>query len=221
MNSSWNTTKERSSYHFDPRTMDPRYDTVNYLGSFAPVWDSELEKIIADSKSATWRTRGNPSKQSRPEEELAAEDHDLEQFGYGADYEISNLNWEMPPILQRLSQRFGLDDTMARIHVQMPGQVWNLHLDKLEKWNPQNPDSIARYMIQLTDWQPGHYWSYGNYQHTGWLAGDVTTFDWQNVPHSTANAGHTPRVTLQVTGIVTEHTRNFLRELRARSPYPL
>jgi hypothetical protein len=86
-------------------------------------------------------------------------------------------------------------------------------MDKLEKWNKEDPSTVSRYMIQLTDWQPGHFWSYGNYLFTGWTAGDVTTFDWQNVPHSTANAGHSPRVTLQVTGIRTARTQEFLKTL--------
>jgi hypothetical protein len=116
---------------------------------------------------------------------------------------------------------FGLDDAMTRIHVQVPGQVWNLHLDKLEKWNPENPDSVLRVQIQLTDWEPGQFWSYGNYHHSMWSAGDVTTFNWQHVPHATANAGLEPRVTLQVTGVQTERTRDFLRVLRSRSPYQL
>ena len=103
----------------------------------------------------------------------------------------------------------------------MPGQVWNLHLDKLEKWNPNNPDSVSRYQIQLTNWEPGHFWSYGNYIHSGWRAGDVTTFDWKNVPHSTANAGHGPRVTLQVTGIDTEQTQAFLFKLSDNNPFDL
>jgi hypothetical protein len=72
---------------------------------------------------------------------------------------------------------------------------------------------VVRYFVQLTDWQPGHFWSYGNYMWSGWRAGDVSTFDWLNVPHSTANAGHTPRATLQVTGIITDQTRAFLSEL--------
>jgi hypothetical protein len=42
----------------------------------------------------------------------------------------------------------------------------------------------------------------------------VTTFDWQNVPHSTANAGFHPRVTLQITGIITDKTKQFLKELK-------
>jgi hypothetical protein len=220
MTSSWEQTRLRSSYHFDHRRIDPLYDTVIYCGSFAPVWQKELEKIIADSKSVTWRTRGDPNK-SRPESELAAEEFDLERTGYGKDYEVTNLNWNIPPVLQRISNLFALEDALTRIHVQQPGQVWNYHLDKLEKWAPDAPDSVHRYMIQLTDWEPGHYWNYGNYTHQGWSAGDVTTFDWQNVPHATANAGHNPRVTLQATGVATESTRSFLRVLRSRSPYKL
>lgn len=220
MNSSWEQTKQRSRYHFDPERMDPLYDTVTHCGTFAPCWAQELDKIITDSRAVTWRTRGSPDK-PRPESELAAEEYDLEQQGYGTDYEVTNLNWEVPSVLQRIANLFRLEDMMARIHVQMPGQVWNYHLDKLEKWAPQDPDSVHRYMIQLTDWEPGHYWNYGNYTHQGWRAGDVTTFDWQNVPHATANAGHNPRVTLQVTGVATDRTREFLRNLRSKSPYHL
>jgi hypothetical protein len=220
MISSWDETKKRSRYHFDAKKIDPQYDTVITLGQFVPCWQTELTEIVEQSRSATWRTRGQAGK-SRPESELAAEEHDLERAGYDRDHKISNLNWNIPPVLGRIADLFALDDTMTRIHVQMPGQVWNLHLDKLEKWNPADPDSVLRVQIQLTDWAPGQYWSYGNYQHSMWSAGDVTTFDWQNVPHATANASLEPRVTLQVTGIQTEQTRNFLRVLRSRSPYQL
>jgi hypothetical protein len=220
MKSSWDETKKRTRYHYDNKKIDPLYDTVTNLGNFVPCWQQELDKIIKKSKSATWRTRGQAGK-SRPEEELVAEEYDLERAGYGKNYKITNLNWDIPPVLQRISDLFGLDDAMTRIHVQVPGQVWNLHLDKLEKWNPENPDSVLRVQIQLTDWEPGQFWSYGNYHHSMWSAGDVTTFNWQHVPHATANAGLEPRVTLQVTGVQTERTRDFLRVLRSRSPYQL
>jgi hypothetical protein len=220
MKSSWDETKKRTRYHYDNKKIDPLYDTVTNLGNFVPCWQQELDKIIKKSKSATWRTRGQAGK-SRPEAELAAEEYDLERAGYGKNYTITNLNWDIPPVLQRISDLFGLDDAMTRIHVQMPGQVWNLHLDKLEKWAPDKPDSVLRVQIQLTDWEPGQFWSYGNYHHSMWSAGDVTTFNWQHVPHATANAGLEPRVTLQVTGVQTERTRDFLRVLRSRSPYQL
>ena len=212
MISSWDTTKPRSQYHFNSTKIDPKYDTVIRLGQFTPNWDKELAEVIATAQPATWRTRGQAGN-SRPEEELAAEEYDLEREGYVKEYVITHLNWNIPDKFQRIADMFVMDDAMTRIHVQQPGEVWNLHLDKLEKWNPDNPDSVLRAQIQLTDWQPGHFWSYGNYTHSGWRAGDVTTFDWQNVPHSTANAGHTARVTLQVTGIRTPATDAFLELL--------
>jgi hypothetical protein len=218
MKSSWESTKQRSTYHFDNFKFDPEVDKVTRLGQFEPTWQTELEKIIADSKTVTWRTRGKIGKE-RSDEELASEDYDLELTGYGKDYEISNLNWELSPVLERLVKRFALQDGQARIHVQLPGQMWNLHLDKLEKFDREHPENVVRIQVQLTDWQPGQFWSYGNYLHSGWTAGDVTTFDWRNIPHSTANAGHHPRVTLQITGVLTDASREFLRALGSKSPY--
>lgn len=222
MNSSWEQTKQRSRYHFDPERMDPLYDTVTYLGQFSPNWQAELHDIIKQSKPATWATRGYKGEGvPPPREDLAAEEYDLERIGVDKDSTVSNIGWSIPPVLQRISNLFGLADPMNRLHVQWPGQVWTQHIDKLQKWAPEDPDSVMRIMIQLTDWQPGHFWSYGNYTHQGWKAGDVTTFDWQNVPHSTANAGHVPRVTFQITGVITDQTRDFIRKLRSRSPYTL
>jgi hypothetical protein len=190
------------------------------LGKIVADYSEDVKHAIESAKPATWRTRGAVGK-TRPEEELAAEDYDLEQFGYGKDYQITHLNWEITPNLKKISELFGLSDCMERIHVQMPGEVWNLHLDKLEKWNPEQPYTVMRIVIQLTDWEQGHFWSYGNYIHQQWHAGEVSTFDWHNLPHSTANAGHNPRVTLQLTGVVTEKTTEFLSRLKRFDNYTL
>jgi hypothetical protein len=217
--SAWETTKGKSKYHFDNATIDPKYDTVNYLGNILPFWQNDLKNIIETARAATWRTRGKDFTKGRPEEELASEDYDMERGGYGKDYIISNLSYELTENLERIGNWFALDGNLPRIHVQIPGQVWNLHIDKLQKWCPEDPDRIVRIFIQLTDWQPGQFWNYGNFMYTGWKAGDVTTFDWQNVPHATANASYDPRVTLQLTGLVTDKTRDFLRVLGSKSPY--
>jgi hypothetical protein len=222
MKSSWHETQARSRYHFDPERMDPLYDTVTHLGQFAPCWQEELKDIIEQARPATWATRGYKGEGvPPPREDLEAEEYDLERIGADTNMIVSDIGWNVPPVLQRISALFGFDDVMNRLHVQWPGQVWTQHIDKLQKWCPEDPDRVMRVMIPLTDWRPGHFWSYGNYTHQGWRAGDVTTFDWQNVPHSTANAGHEPRVTFQITGVVTEQTRDFLRRLRSRSPYTL
>jgi hypothetical protein len=213
--SNWEITKRRSQYHFDNNTMDARWDTVQHLGHITPEWTEELSDAITKSTPVTWRTRGRDSDPlKRASEEYDQEDYDLEQQGYGHDYVVTNLNYDLAPVFQHIANQFGLEKSMARIHVQHPGQVWNLHLDKLEKWMPADPTQVVRYFVQLTDWHQGHFWSYGNYMWSGWHAGDVSTFDWMHVPHSTANAGHSPRATLQITGIKTQETDKFLNNLK-------
>ncbi len=202
MKSSWEITRTRSQYHFDTDKIDPRWDTVKLVKQLENTWADELAKVIEDSNPVTWRTRGKSDDPlQRASEEYDQEEYDLERIGMSKDYVLTNLNYQLTPELQRIADSFNLDNSMARLHVQWPGQVWNLHIDKLEKWMPEDPARVERYFVQLTDWQQGHFWSFGNYTWQNWRAGDVVTFDWLNVPHSTANAGHSPRVTLQVTGV--------------------
>lgn len=214
MKSNWELTKQRSQYHFDTNQLIPYWDGVQKLGYIAPNWKIELAEAIEQAKPVTWRTRGNPNdKKIRSTEEHDLEEYDLESYGMDKNYIVTNMNYNLAPVFQNIADQFCLEDSMARIHVQYPGQVWNLHLDKLEKWMPEDPSKVVRYFIQLTDWQMGHFWNYGNYMWSGWGAGDVSTFDWINVPHSTANAGHVPRATLQITGIKTDKTQEMLNEL--------
>lgn len=215
MKSSWELTQSRSQYHFDTTQMDPRWDTVQHVGHITPNWDAALAQAIQQSKPVTWRTRSRDNDPlKRAGEEYDQEEYDLELHGYSRDHIVTNLNYDLAPEFQHIADQFALERCMARVHVQQPGQTWNLHLDKLEKWMPADPSQVVRYFVQLTDWQPGHFWSFGNYMWSGWRAGDIVTFDWWNVPHSTANAGHVPRATLQLTGIKTADTQQYLAKLQ-------
>lgn len=211
MISNWELTKQRSQYHFDTERLDPKWDTVEKLGRIVPCWEVELASAIEQAQPVTWRTRGKPGDEKvRSNEEHDREEYDLESYGMDKNYIVTNMNYDIAPVFQNIADQFCLEDSMARIHVQLPGQVWNLHLDKLEKWMPSDPNKVVRYFVQLNNWQMGHFWNYGNYMWSGWRAGDVSTFDWLNVPHSTANAGHVARATLQITGIKTSKTQDML-----------
>ena len=216
MKSAWEFTKERSKYHFDTTKMDSRWDAAHVIGKFSGEWEQDVANIVEQSKPANWETRGFKGEGVMvPKPELADEEYDLERVGIDPKVTITNLAWKLPPVLQAMSDKFGLKDCMERIHVQRPGEVWNLHIDKLQKWAPEKPETVSRYFVQLTDWQPGQFWEYGNYHWNQWRAGDVSTFDWANIPHSTANAGHHPRVTFQLTGVRTPRTEEFLEYLRS------
>ena len=214
MISSWDTTKEKSKYHFDNFKNDPQVDKVIKLGRIIADYSEDVKQAVETAKPATWETRGYKGEGVLPpREDLIAEEYDLERAGVDPKSIITHMNWKLTPNLKKISDLFGLDDCMERIHIQMPGEAWTMHIDKLQKWAPEEPWRVMRIMIALNDWEPGHFWSYGNYQHQQWRAGDVTTFDWQNIPHCTANAGHNPRVTFQLTGIITEKTNDFLKRL--------
>lgn len=214
MKSSWDITKASSTYHFDSQRVDTVQDVMAYLGHIEPTWTADLANIIENSRPSTWETRGYRGQgRDIPQADLAAEEYDIERVGADPKMIITNLNWSIPQSLRQISARFALEDCMERIHVQWPGQVWNLHLDKLQKWQPDDPSKVMRFFIQLTDWQPGQFWEYGNYHWNQWRAGNVSTFDWPNIPHCTANAGHHPRVTFQLTGVRTAETLAFLATL--------
>jgi hypothetical protein len=215
MKSNWEQTKRRSRYHFDPARRDQAHEVITHLGHFAPIWLDDIEEIVTNATPATWATRGYKGEGlAIAPADLEAEEYDLERVGMARDSVITHLNWHLPPSLQITADSFGLEDAMYRIHVQQPGEVWNLHIDKLQKWNPEDEVNVMRIFVQLTDWQPGQFWEYGNYHWNQWRAGDVTTFDWLNTPHSTANAGHHARVTFQLTGCATAKTREFLQIMK-------
>jgi hypothetical protein len=214
MISNWETSKAKSTYHFDPTIEDNSQDVAVYLGQLEPNWQSEIAAIVEQSTPATWASRGYKGEGvAPPRDDLLSEEYDLERFGYGKDYTITHLSWAIPEVLQKHVDAFGLGDCMARLHIQKPGEVWNLHLDKLGKWCPEDPTKVMRIFIQLTDWQNGQFWEFGNFHWNQWGAGEVITFDWQNMPHCTANAGMHPRVTLQLTGIRTDKTDAYIASL--------
>jgi hypothetical protein len=223
MKSNWERSKSKSTYHFDPKQIDPSETAIQYLGNIKPTWLEDLTDMIDNSRPATWALLGASDNKSSlpqdltsaPKSDLASKEFDLTNNGMSKDMVLTNLNWHIPDSLRRISDAVGLQDGMDRVHVQMPGDIWNLHIDKLQRWNPDNPETVMRIMIQLTDWQPGQFWEYGNYHYNHWRAGDVTTFDWINMPHCTANAGYNPRITFQLTGIRTGKTMDWLAQLPA------
>lgn len=207
MESNWEIQKAKSSYHFDNTTNDLEHDTVIRLGSFIGDWKKEVDSAISSARPATWRDR---SKSKRPNKLVDAEEYDLEQAGADPKMIFSHLEYNLAPIFQKMVDTVGLSNDESRVHVQWPGQVFIKHIDKLEKVNPEDPTKVMRVMVMLTDWDQGHFNQYGNFTYQGWKAGEIHTFDWKNVPHSSANAGLTPRVSLLTTGIITDRTKTFL-----------
>lgn len=220
--SSWDWCVDNSTYHFDNNHADVPGEWFTLLGRFDGNWAKEVEQ--AQGKPITWATRkfySNDDDTVSPM--LAQEENDLRTTGAPVDLQLTDAVFDISafPTLTRMSEYFGIEDAKIRMHYQQPGQMFNIHIDKLQERSPDNVESIIRMSIMLTDWEPGQFYSYGTYTYSNWKAGDIHIFDWGNVPHATANASRSMRPVLQVTGLKTDKTRALLAAATPDTVYTL
>lgn len=130
----------------------------------------------------------------------------------------SNIN---DTLLQQINNLFKLRDSTVDLDIQKPNQVSPFVKDNLDYYNPDQPFTIKKIFIHLTDWQPGHFYCFDKDIHTGWRAGDVYTVDWHNSYYASANAGNTDRIILNLSGIITEESNEFLTRLKRFDTYRL
>ena len=218
--SSWDWTVAHSDYHFDDTIQDKPGDWFEVIGRFEGDWKEERDRLVKATHPVNWSTRKHFAQKKKDPEMLSQEEYDIQQAGGDPKGLIlTNKNnfskWDEYPKLQSMMDYFalttdGVSLVKQQAHIQMTGQMFNMHIDKLWDRCPEDPERVVRITIMLDDWQPGHFYMYGNCMYDRWSAGDVHIFDWSNVPHCTANASSHPRAVLQMTGLKTERTRAIL-----------
>jgi hypothetical protein len=220
--SSWQWCVDHSRYHFNNFKIDQPGEWFQVLGRFEGNWADEV--ALAQGKPITWATRkfyNNDDDTVSPM--LEQEENDLRNTGAPVDLKLTDAVFDISacPTLTRMSEYFAIEDAKIRMHYQQPGQMFNLHIDKLQERCPDDPERVIRMSIMLTDWEPGQFYLYGTTTYSHWRAGDVHIFDWANVPHATANASRSMRPVLQVTGLKTDRTRQLLEQAGPSVLYPL
>ena len=218
-------TKSRSKWHFDTK----RKPMIG-LDSYLPVcrFNVDFSHAIAEcmprARASSWGTRNNFNKDIADQGlySASAEEQDLIRAGADPHAEVFNRTAaEDIEIFQKISDCLGMDDSMIKFHNQTTGQMLHTHIDNFaarpERENSfkvtdmdREPDTMRRFAIMLADWQLGQIFQIGNANWTQWRAGDCITWEWQDMPHSTANMGWWDRPMLQITGKVTDKTRWLL-----------
>ena len=220
--SSWQWCVDHSNYHFDNRRVEKTGEWFQVLGRFVGNWTHEVSQ--AQGQPITWATRKFYSTDDDTVSPmLAQEQNDLRNTGVPVDLQLTDAVFDISscPTLTKMSNYFGIEDPKIRMHFQQPGQMFNLHIDKLQERCPDNPERVIRMSVMLTDWEPGQFYLYGTTTYSRWRAGDVHIFDWANVPHATANASRSMRPVLQVTGLKTPRTREMLKVAGPLVTYPV
>jgi hypothetical protein len=220
-----------SAYHFDPDRIDPRYDSVVGLGHFEGDWSDEVAAAVEASKPVSFASRGNTEantylnpppahanfKQDENHYQLEKAWFDNTDIDYD-DTIVINKTSHIGPKIQKMLDMFQFTGPLHyTVHCQLSGQVFPYHIDffhRRSRLKDQPQDKIIRVMVMLTDWEPGHFISYGNHVFTRWKAGDFHTFSHADTPHSTANAAYNPRVMLLITGVKSDATEEFLYKAR-------
>ena len=220
-----------SDYHFDPFRAD---QPLNIIGHFTGAdWMPEVERLEQEAKRFGF---GECCVNHKPGDvnyqfDLAATD----EQNYSQEHVFVDrigtpaINRKSAPILYQMVDWFELEagTISPRLHIQRPGQVFPIHVDGLTSYRRNSaeradmyshPDSWTRVQIQLKDWIWGHFWGVGNQVWAQWKAGEIMYHPWWIYPHGTANAGFSPRYSLQITGKTTEATREKLTRSKLTIP---
>lgn len=230
-----------------------RTEFVNYLGlyksnksanDFIKIdsiqkenYDAELIKIHSDIEliQETWNNQSvnaiekSVAKQGQRQLDIM-QGQKTEKLlaGYKPDqpmYRVNNCSTDS--YFYELADTLGLKNSLARYHVQFPGEVTAWHTDIFspshEFLNENQTDlsdesvgrdkNIRRLMIALEDWQPGQFLLFGNTPWLNWSAGDVIYWDY-GVPHGSANMGYAPRVSVSITGQITDQFTKLCNHAR-------
>jgi hypothetical protein len=227
--SSWQWTVDNSDYHFDYTRHDQPGEWFTQLGKYSGEWTQELETLMEASNPITWRSRKisphylNKDGTYEQSNMIDQEEADLENTGIDKNLVLTDVieKEDLPPVFERMYKVFGLEDPWVRLHLQQPGQMFNLHIDKLYDRYPEDPSQVVRIVVNLTDWEPGQFYAYGTYNMSHWSSGDIHMFDWQNIPHATANCSRSIRPTMMMTGVKTKLTEEVLANTTPTSIYSI
>lgn len=126
-------------------------------------------------------------------------------------------------IEKTIKNALSLDCVHLTIRNQKPGMVYAWHFDGMKNYyhnvwikNYPNKNMLLfnrkslwtyekyipqRFFIPLDDWHPGQLFQLGSTLWQGWKAGDILWYNWQTLPHATANASMYDRPMLVITGL--------------------
>lgn len=205
MDSNWEIGKKLSNYHFNKWQDEVPNSTHKVVGKFTGDWSGELETIYANMTPVTWAARWDEYGKVDPRRNLKeAELNDLRNSGADPDMHMYQGLKTLGPKMIKMVECLELDTASYKLQIQKTGDMVVTHFDKHYEFDDET--QTRRFLIALTDWEQGQFVNFGNDIWQQWRSGDIATFEWINVPHSTANASFYLRPFLQVTGVMTEKT---------------
>lgn len=229
--SRWQHTQSQSKWHFDntkpPSIGEDSYTPIaQFSGAFAEACAQANAGLIANTWAAE-HTRPWLIESNNLRSKITPDQADLIRAGADKDGEIyDRAPGDHIELFQQITHWLGMEMNIIKYHVQRTGQYVVTHIDNyappgVDNWHwlqrscgitefTDRTVQIRRFAIMLSDWQLGQVFQVGNAAWQQWRAGDCITWEWNDVPHATANLGWHPRPMLQITGAETDRTREIV-----------
>jgi len=208
MDSYWEWNKENFPWHYDPSS---KQSDVQYVGQYvSDDMDRYIEEAIGNFVPEDYYNE--VSFKGKPYNPEAAEimegyHNDLTRAGFNEHNTGGRQTRNLPNFFNILAEASGLWNPQIMMLEQPAGKFIPWHRDSYNNYRRNfakvgDDTEVIRYLVQLNDWQWGHYVSVGNDVIHQYKKGDIHCWP-EGIYHSTANAGYWPRYSLTITGVVT------------------
>ena len=208
-NKYWNQYKYKfkNQWHFNPLKKNTK--DFFFIGNIKADYNKILKKISIIEKNKKFSVVVNSDKKLKKIKQHNRIDSFLD-WGYKKEQTkyLQIFSDEYPELFEKFINLSQLDNATSSLIKQYPGNTIPWHYDthvtlknKIKKNKRLKNKQIIRYMVFLTDWDWGHYFCVGNNVVHQWIAGDIITWN-PIVHHCGSNAGMTPKITLNVTGLI-------------------
>ena len=209
----WKKFKEKNkeNWNFDPSIKSQDY---SYVGNLKTDFSPLLNLMQNDENFTEFRIV-QPIKEH---ENLSERIRAFKEWGYTESNTISlqMTDEEYPEIFKPFKEFAGFGECNVVALKQYPGQFLPWHEDTYvgfrKKHNVSSDINVTRYSLFLEDWSWGHYFAAGNNVIHQWKQGDIIELPPQ-MHHVTCNAGMTPKLTMTITGTITDE---FLKRQKER-----
>ena len=197
--------ENKDSWHFDPGKKTQDYAYIGRLETnFQPLLDlmsddKNFKEFIIAAKNDEFPDDSIVNKKAQAFRDWGFNEHNTSSLQITDD--------EFPEIFEPYKKFTGFGECTAVALKQYPGQFLPWHQDTYvgfrKKFNVSDDVEVTRYSLMLEDWHWGHYFLAGNSIFHQWKQGDFLELPIK-MHHTTCNGGITPKLTMTITGTVTD-----------------
>ncbi len=204
-NSYWLSFKEenKDNWHFDP---SQKVQDFTYLGRLKTDFGPLIDLMKNDKNFTEYIMVQNIKKH---DSKLSQRIQGFRDWGF-SEHNTKSLqitDKEFPEIFKPFKEFAGFEECNVVALKQYPGQFLPWHQDTYVGFRKDYgvPDDVqvTRYSLMLEDWKWGHYFLAGNSVFHQWKQGDIIELP-PKMHHVTCNAGMEPKLTMTITGTVTD-----------------